>query len=110
MVIYILYSCYMNRSITPIEQKFHTTFVVLLFNIFEPTFTRSLFFHYKIPMNTVQLIVFKVLMFYENIGLLPSVDSSEISTGNDDPNEGTTLLLVSIYISNKLVYTEVVNE
>ena len=49
-------------------------------------------------------------MFYENIGLLPSVDSSEISTGNDDPNEGTTLLLVSIYISNKLVYTEVVNE
>ena len=34
------------------------------------------------PLNTVQLMVYKVLMFHENIELLPSGDSYFLSLGN----------------------------
>ena len=49
-------------------------------------------------------------MFYENIDLLPPGDSSDSSPDNYYPTEGIMSVIVSIFISNKLVWVEVENE
>ena len=54
------------------------------------------------PMNTVQLMVYEVLMFHENTKLLPSGDSYDLSIGDIDPDERITLALVGIPVRNQL--------
>ena len=62
------------------------------------------------PLKTVQLMFFKVLMFHENIELLPSGDSYDLSPVNNGPTEGIMLVLVGMPVSNKLGWAEVVRE
>ena len=52
-------------------------------------------------LNSVQLVVSKVLIFHENIELLPSGDFYDFSTGNNDPTEHITLVLVGIPVINQ---------
>ena len=52
--------------------------------------------------NTVQLMVYKVRMFHENIELLSSSDSSDLSPGNNFPTDCITIVLVCIPVINKL--------
>ena len=61
-------------------------------------------------MNTVQILVLKVLMFHENIELLPPCDSFDLSPGNYDPIEGIKFVPFVISIRNKIVRLEVSNE
>ena len=61
-------------------------------------------------MNTVQLMVFKVLMFQENTYLIPSGDSYDLSAGTNDPNEGIILVIFGIPAINQLGCVEVVKE
>ena len=58
--------------------------------------------HYNPPMNIVQLIVFKVIMFRKNIDLLPTDDSSDISPGNNNLTEGIKIVRVGIPLSNQI--------
>ena len=101
----------------PIYQKIiyprlnrHLPLTVLLFNISEHMWIRSLCVNYKPPLNTVQLLVFEFLMFYENTALLPPVDSSDLSPGNYEPTEGITVVIVGISISTQPGWVEVANE
>ena len=58
------------------------------------------------PLNAVQLMVYEVLMFHENIKLLPSGDSYDLSLGNIDPAERITPVLVSVTVINQLGWVE----
>ena len=58
----------------------------------------------------MKLFVFEVHMFHENIELLPSGDSSELSMGNHNITEGIATFLVGISINNQLVWVKVVNK
>ena len=57
-------------------------------------FTPTVYDEYNPHMNTVQLMVPKVLTFNENTELLPSGDFYNISLGNNDPINHSTLVLV----------------
>ena len=61
-------------------------------------------------MDTVQLMVTKVLTFYENIELLPSGGFYDLSPGNNDPVENIMLALVGIPIRNQHGLVEVAKE
>ena len=58
-------------------------------------------------LNTVQLIVSKVLMFHENTELLPYGDCYELSPGNNDPTEYIMIIIDGIPISKKHVWVDV---
>ena len=55
-------------------------------------------------MNLVQLMVFGVLMFCENIELLPSSESNDLSTVNIDPTKRIILVLVVIPVINQRLW------
>ena len=61
-------------------------------------------------MNTLQLMVFKFLMFQENIDLIPSSDSYDLSAGTNDPNKGIILVIFGIPAINQLGCVEVLKE
>ena len=46
--------------------------------------------------NTMKLAVLEVHMLHENTELLPSVQCYDLSSGNNDPTEVITLVLVGI--------------
>ena len=54
------------------------------------------------PLNAVQLMVSKVLMFHENIELIPSSDYRDLSPGNNDSSDCITIVLVVIPGINQL--------
>ena len=62
------------------------------------------------PLNTVKLMVFKVLRLHENTELLPSGDYYDRYTGNNDPIEGIKLVLVGIPVINQLVWVDLSNK
>ena len=62
------------------------------------------------PLNAVQLMVSKVLIFHENTELLPSVDCYDLYPGNNDPAEHTTIVLVGIPVRNQTDWVEVAKE
>ena len=66
--------------------------------------------HPNPPFNTVQLLVFEVLVLHENIESLPSVDFYELSPRDDEPTGGIELLLVGLTVINKLLRVEVARE
>ena len=49
--------------------------------------------HSNPPLSAVQLFVFEVFVFHENIELLPPGNSSNLSLGNCEPTEGITSVL-----------------
>ena len=65
---------------------------------------------YNPPMNAVQLMVSKVLMFHENIKLLPSGDCYELSQCNNDPTEHIMLVLVGLPVRNQPDLVEISKE
>ena len=65
-------------------------------------FLTTFYYDYNPPLNTVQLMVSKVLVFHENIDLLHSDECCDTSTGNSDPSEHIMLVLVGIPVSNQL--------
>ena len=66
--------------------------------------------HNNQPFITVKLILLKVIMFHQNKELLPPGDYSDLSTGNNEPNESITLVYVGIPFRNQLGWDEVVKE
>ena len=65
---------------------------------------------YNPLLNSVQLMVSKVLTFKENTDLFSSIDSYDISPGNNDPTKRIALVLVGIPIINQLGWVEVDKE
>ena len=59
------------------------------------------------PLNTVKLMVFKVLRLHENTELLPSGDYYDLYTVNNDPTKHIMLVLVGIPIINQPNLVEV---
>ena len=61
-------------------------------------------------LNTLQLMVPKVLMFHKNIELLPSSDFYDLSPDNTEPIDYFALVLVGATPSNQLGWVEVAME
>ena len=61
-------------------------------------------------LNSLQLMVPKVLTFHENTEPLPSRDCYYLYTGNNDPIEHIMLSLVGITVGNQLDLAEVLKE
>ena len=55
-------------------------------------------------------MVSKVLVFYENTDLLPSVDCYDLYLGNNYPTEHITLVLFGITIRNQPDWVEAAKE
>ena len=55
-------------------------------------------------MNVVQLMVSKVIIFYENTDMLPSGDSYDISPGNNYPTKLIAEVIFGIPIINQIVW------
>ena len=70
--------------------------LIPIFNIFRDLFPRDFVFHYKPPLNTLQLTIFEVLMFHENTELIPPGDSSDLYPGNNESTYGIMRVLVGI--------------
>ena len=79
--------------------------LLLIFNIFEHTFITTLSDDYNQLLNSLQLMVSKVLMFHGNKELFPSGDSFYIYPGNSDPTKCIIVVLVWVPIRNQLVLT-----
>ena len=62
------------------------------------------------PLNILQLMVYKVLMFHDNSELLPYSESYELSMCNIDPADCITLALVGIPIRKQLCWVKVAKE
>ena len=92
----------MNNSLLSIGSDPNLPILLLLFNIFKHICTTNFYDDLNPPLNTVQLMVSKLLMFHENIELLPLADCYELSTGNNESTKHITLVLVRISIINKL--------
>ena len=61
-------------------------------------------------LNSVHIMVSKVLMFHGNTERLSSGDWYDISTGNNDPTYHITLILVGVPVINQPELVEVVKE
>ena len=68
----------------------------------------NLYVDSNLPLNTVKLILFEVLGLYEYTDLLTSVDSYDLSTGNNYPTEVITIVLFGIPSKNKFGLVDVV--
>ena len=82
----------------------------LIFIIFEKVCLNDFCVESNPSLNTVQLMVFEVLMFHENTELLPYLDSYELYPVDNDPTVGTTHVLVGIPARNQLVWVELDKE
>ena len=60
--------------------------------------------HSKTPLNTLKLTVFEVIIFHENIELLPSCDSSDIYPSNNYTTEGAIIVRVGTPFTNQIVW------
>ena len=61
------------------------------------------------PLNTVQLMVFEFLILHENTEMIPSRDSYNLYTGNNDPTEVIMLFIVGVPTINQLGWVQVTN-
>ena len=94
----------MHKSLIIISIKLHITLILLLLNTFKDMWLRVLGVKYNPHLNTVQFVVFEVLIFHENKKILPSGDSYDLSPGNNQPTEGIIPVLVVITFSNELLW------
>ena len=95
-MIFILFSSCMNRILTGIGLNLNLSPLLLLFTIFEQMCLDTFSDDSNPYLNEVQLVVSKLLMFHENIDLLRSGDSCDLSPGNNDPTKFITLVLVGL--------------
>ena len=65
---------------------------------------------YNLPLNSVQLMVSKVLMFHENTELLPSGDCYDLSPGNNESTEHIMIVHVGKSFRNQPNLVEVAKE
>ena len=100
----------MNRSLTGIIFDRNLPTLLLLFIIFKHMCLNKFSDEYNPLLNEVQLMVSEVLMFHENIELLPSGDSYDISPGNNETTKHIKFYLVGIPTINKLVLVEAVKD
>ena len=108
---YILLSHFMNMSLMAIGfNRTPLPSLLLIFTIFEHMCLTTLSIDSNPHMNTVQIVVFEVLMLHENTYLLPSGEYYDPSLGNNCPTEHIVLLLVDITIRNQLVSVEVAKD
>ena len=84
--------------------------LLLLFTILEHMCLTTLYDKSNPPLNSLQLMVPKVLVFHENIELLPSGDLYDLSLGNNDPTEHIMLVLVEIPFRNQHDLVEAVKQ
>ena len=73
----------MNKIIAGIGSNFNLPPLLLLFNILKYMGINTFSDESNPPLNTVQLMVSKVLIFHENIEVLPSVDCYDLYPGNN---------------------------
>ena len=106
-IIYILLISFINRSLTGIRSNRKLPPLLLLFTNFEYMYLTTLSYEYNPPLNSVQLMVSKVLIFHENIELIPFGDWYDLSTGNNHPTKHITLILVGISVINQPDLVEV---
>ena len=106
-IIYTLSSSCINRIITVIIFDCNLPHLLLLFIILGHMCLTTFSDKYKPPLNAVEIVVSKVLMFHENIELLPSVYFYDLYPGNNYPNEHITLVLVGIPVINQPEWVEV---
>ena len=71
---------------------------------------RSFCVHYNPQFDTFQIFVFEVLIFIENMDMIPPGEYYDLSLGNYHPTEGITLVLVGIYLRKKLIWMKLENE
>ena len=109
-IIYIILSSFVNRSLTGIGYDRNLPHILLLFTIFEHMCLNTLSDEYNPHLKSVQLKVSKVLTFHEDIELLPSGYSYDLSRGNNEPTEYIMILIVGIIVVNKLYLVELVEE
>ena len=100
----------MNNSLTDIGLNHNLTPLLLIFAIFEHICIITLYVDSNPPLNTLQIMVFKVLVFHENTKLLPSSDSYELYPGNNYPSEVITIILVGIPVRKKIDWVKVSKE
>ena len=65
---------------------------------------------FNTPLNLFQIMVFDVLMFYENTDLLPSGYSHDLFLVNNDTTKLIMPVIVGIVVTNQLGWIEVVKE
>ena len=109
-IIYILLISFMSRNLTGIESDCKISPLLLLFPIFEHMCLTNLSGESNKPLNSLQPMVSKFLMFHENTELLPSSDCYDLSPGNIDPTEHIMLVFVGITIRNQPDLVEVAKE
>ena len=109
-IIYTLSSSCMNRSLPGIGYNRNLPPLLLLFTILEHMCLTIFSDESNPSLNSVQLMVSKVFMFHKNTDLLPSGDCYDLSSGNNDPTEQITLVLVGIPVRNQPGLVEIVKE
>ena len=57
-------------------------------------------------MNSVQIMIFELLVFQENIELIPYGDYNDLSLINTDPTKQIPLVFVGITVRNQLGWVE----
>ena len=105
-IIYTLSSSFVNRSLTGIGSNRNLPPLLLILPIFEHMCLTTFYDESNPPLNTVKLMVSKVLMFHENRELLPSVDCYDLYLGNYYPIESIMLVLVGIPVRNQPDWVE----
>ena len=85
-----------NISLTGIISDSKLPPLLLLYTTFEHMYLTTLSYEYNPPLNSVKLMVSKVLTFLVNIELIPSGDWYDLSTGNNYPTKHIALFLVGI--------------
>ena len=83
--IYILLSIGTKRGLTEVRFDRNTHQLIVLPTIIDNMCSRSFCFESDPLLNTVQLMLFEVLVLHEKKELIPCVDSYELSPGNIGP-------------------------
>ena len=109
-IIYTFFSSFLNRSITGIRSNCNLPPLLLLLAIFKHICLTNFYDEYNPPLNTVQLMVSKFLMFHENLELLPSVYCYDLYPGNNNLLKYTTLVLFGIPVRNQPDWLEATKE
>ena len=109
-IMYTLLIICMNRFPPGIGYDCNLPNLLLLFTIFENICITTFYDKSNPTLNTVHLMVSKVLMFHENKELLPSGDWYDLYRGNNDPTEQTTLVLVGVLVRSQLGWVELAKE
>ena len=72
--------------------------------------TTNLYVDSKPPLNTVQPMVFEVIIMHKNIELITSDDYRDFSLGKNDPNLVIEPVLIGITLRNIISWVEVVKK